>query len=136
MVRMTIIYWLAMLAPFFLPFLTLGIVEGEGGEKKTDEEGEISSPVPEDKLAAETDTPPEGYTAEEWADLSTTEREGILDSIMNEEVGEITETTPTDEEKADLEKIAHEGETDEEKTKRLQAEDEGKSKDTKNEGKK
>ena len=50
--------------------------------------------------------PPEGYTSEEWTGLSDTEKQGIIDSIENPEVSEITDGSDID--TAALAKIADE----------------------------
>ena len=67
-----------------------------------------------DKIVIENnnETPPDGYTQEEWSDLSATEREGILESIKEPEGEEAEELG--DDEKNNLEAIAGEGKTQEE----------------------
>ncbi len=73
--------------------------------------------------AEPTEKPPEGYTDEEWKDLSPTEREGVLDKGEEDEEGEGKETLSEEQ----LEKIAVEGKTAEQKA----AEDAKKEKDDK-----
>ncbi len=75
-----------------------------------DQAGEIET----DKIVIENNNekPPDGYTQEEWSDLSVTEREGILESIKEPEGEEAEELG--DVEKKNLEAIAGEGKTQEE----------------------
>ena len=58
---------------------------------------------------------PEGYTADEWSDLSETEKAGILESIAAPEGEEEPEPELTEEEKAKLEAIAGDDDTPPEK---------------------
>ena len=71
---------------------------------------------PEDiKVDENIETPPEGYTSEEWGDLSATEKAGIIDSIKAPE-GEEEPEDPSKEDEAALAEIAAEAEKkDEEK---------------------
>ena len=71
-------------------------------EKKIEDQLDIPA---DDK---EIDTPPEGYTEEEWSDLSDAEKEGIRDN-GEEEVEEKSEVT-----EEELKSIAEEGEKAEE----------------------
>ena len=89
--------------------------------KDKEEEVKVDIEIPDNVEA-----PPEGYTAEEWQDLSSEEKAGILDSIKNPDDEEETpeEKPLTEEEKAELQKIADEGKTDEEKAAELAAEEE------------
>ncbi len=65
------------------------------------------------------DTPPTGYSDEEWSDLSPTEKAGILESIKAPEGEEEPEAELTEEQKAELAAIA-----DGEKTPEQRAADE------------
>jgi len=69
------------------------------GAKK---EGEEIKPE-EIKVDENIETPPDGYTAEEWADLSATEKAGIIDSINAPEGEEEPDPEPS---KADEEALA------------------------------
>jgi hypothetical protein len=62
---------------------------------------------PEDiKIEDTVEAPPEGYTTEEWMDLSESEKAGILDEIKAPEGEEEPEAELTDAEKAELAAIA------------------------------
>ncbi|PKN36685.1 MAG: hypothetical protein CVU62_13205 [Deltaproteobacteria bacterium HGW-Deltaproteobacteria-2] len=61
--------------------------------------------------------PPEGYTAEEWRDLSPTEKEGILDGITAPEGEEAPKEELNDDDKNTLEGIAGDEKSLEEKEK-------------------
>ena len=69
----------------------------------TDEELDVTKIEVEDENPI---NPPEGYTAEEWSDLSEEERQGILDSINEPEGEEAPEKELTEEEKTNLAAIA------------------------------
>jgi hypothetical protein len=70
---------------------------------------------PEDiKIPDDADQPPEGYTLDEWSDLSDAEKAGILDSIRAPEGEEEPEAELSQEEKDALTAVANEGKTDDE----------------------
>lgn len=69
------------------------------------------TPAPEGAEKVDLATPPEGYTAEDWQDLSDAEKEGILDSLSGGDDADLEEDEagkPLDE--AALKAIAGEGE--------------------------
>jgi hypothetical protein len=72
--------------------------------------------VPETAPADTSGSPPQGYSIEEWAGLSETEREGIKDSIDNPEVGGEEDITAPEIDKEALKAIVAEGEKPPEKT--------------------
>lgn len=70
------------------------------------------------------DIPPEGYTSEEWNDLSQAEREGIRDSLTNpEDIGDGEKKDDLSED--DLKKIAGEEDTTDDKNKKPSDKDGG-----------
>jgi hypothetical protein len=83
-------------------------MEGQEVEKKV-EIDKIEIPAAESAIPI-----PEGYSSEEWQDLSRSEQEGIVDSIKNPTDAPEDDHVPTPEELAALEEIAKDGE--EEKT--------------------
>lgn len=67
------------------------------------------------KVDDNVEQPPEGYTAEEWRDLSPTEREGILDGIKAPEGEEAPDEELNADDKKTLENIAGDEKSPEEK---------------------
>lgn len=79
-------------------------MEGQEVEKKV-EIDKIEIPAAESAIPI-----PEGYSSEEWQDLSRSEQEGIVDSIKNPTDAPEDDHVPTPEELAALEEIAKDGE--------------------------
>ncbi len=77
------------------------------GATDTKDEGKAPETTP---VVDTSGSPPEGYSLEEWAGLSETERAGIKDSIDNPEIGSDEEVTPAEIDPKALAAIAAEGE--------------------------
>lgn len=91
-----------------------------GEQEKPKEETEVKPVIPDDE---EKTKPPEGFTEEDWADLSDAEKEGILDKGEEEEEKDLSDEALTDiagEEEKPAEEKPKEGEKPKEEAKPLE----------------